>query len=644
MFSIKASLILLVLAVLFVCSSQAQINITIAEAEAANSSAKQWLRRQNVGRAGGVELLQPVTAKISSHYAGSGHTFPAEKCIDGDTEGPSKDGNLCHTHYGYPKSERAPWLAIDYGSAVTINKVEIFNREDGGGDRAKNVDVRVSNELPTSASQMFSGGSLLGRFAGPGTDGQHIIITGEAMSGRYVIVQMDNGVGVPLNLKEVRAFGAKGELLQPVTASMSSRFESLYEPAKCIDGDTITPSIKTNTGGGNMCHSRNERSPWLAIDYGARVNVQRVEIFNREDCCGDWARNVDVRVSNELPTSASEMFSGGSLLGHFAGPATNGQHIIITGETISGRYVIVQMDNSEDHPLNLREVKAFGVKGELSTTTIPPPSINNNGVELKPVSATLSSSVGSGVGWGVAANCIDGNLMTQCHSKNDRYPWIALDFGSTAAIQRVEIFNRADCSSCWQRTKNVEVLVSDVLPTSASQKFSGGSLLGTFPGPGTSGQHIKISGEWAYGRFVIVQMDNGDDPLNLQLVKAFGYPPTTPTSSTTVFTSKTTTTTTTTTPTSTAKPSDVSSEVPTTHVSKNNNNAGALLIGFISLSGVLLLLLILTVVYFVCRNRSRTNAAKTDINPVYGADYEADAAKENNRRVSNADNYDYMGE
>ena len=64
---------------------------------------------------------------------------------------------------------------------------------------------------------------------------------------------------------------------------------------------------------------------------GVTVSVNRVEIFNREDCCGDWTRNVDVRVSNELPTSASEMFSGGSLLGHFAGPATNGQHIIITG-------------------------------------------------------------------------------------------------------------------------------------------------------------------------------------------------------------------------------------------------------------------------------------------------------------------------
>ena len=33
------------------------------------------------------------------------------------------------------------------------------------------------------------------------------------MSGRYVIVQMDNDEGVPLNLREVMAFGEKGETL-----------------------------------------------------------------------------------------------------------------------------------------------------------------------------------------------------------------------------------------------------------------------------------------------------------------------------------------------------------------------------------------------------------------------------------------------
>ena len=33
------------------------------------------------------------------------------------------------------------------------------------------------------------------------------------MVGRYVIIQMDNGEGVPLNLKEVRAYGLQGARL-----------------------------------------------------------------------------------------------------------------------------------------------------------------------------------------------------------------------------------------------------------------------------------------------------------------------------------------------------------------------------------------------------------------------------------------------
>ena len=100
-----------------------------------------------------------------------------------------------------------------------------------------------------------------------------------------------------------------------------------FPAVKCIDGDTEGHSLVDR----NMCHTQNEPSPWLAIDYGTTVTVTKVEIFNREACCGESTKNVDVRVSNELPTSANEMFSGGSLLGHFAGPGKNGQHIIITG-------------------------------------------------------------------------------------------------------------------------------------------------------------------------------------------------------------------------------------------------------------------------------------------------------------------------
>merc|ERR1712037_803598 len=54
------------------------------------------------------------------------------------------------------------------------------------------------------------------------------------------------------------------------------------------------------------------------------------------------------------------MFTGGRLLGSFAGPAEKEQKISILGQRrLTGRFVIVQMDNGEDE-LNLKEVKAFG--------------------------------------------------------------------------------------------------------------------------------------------------------------------------------------------------------------------------------------------------------------------------------------------
>ena len=115
-----------------------------------------------------------------------------------------------------------------------------------------------------------------------------------------------------------------------MTATLSSTDNTDYGAEKCIDGDTDRPDVED--GVGLMCHTEEEPTPWIAIDYGTKVTVQRVEIFNRRECCGERTRNVHVRISNELPTSGSEMFSGGTLLGQFAGPGTDGQHIIISGQ------------------------------------------------------------------------------------------------------------------------------------------------------------------------------------------------------------------------------------------------------------------------------------------------------------------------
>ena len=119
--------------------------------------------------------------------------------------------------------------------------------------------------------------------------------------------------------------------LEPVTATLSSTWRTGYEAGNCIDGNTAPVSTLPH---GGICITNSEATPWIAIDYGTRVIVERVEIFNRVEVYGQRTRNVDVRISDELPTSGNQMFSGGTLLGYFAGPATNGQHIIISGQKL----------------------------------------------------------------------------------------------------------------------------------------------------------------------------------------------------------------------------------------------------------------------------------------------------------------------
>ena len=87
--------------------------------------------------------LKPVTATMSSTWR-SDDNLRAAKCIDGDTGGPDVGSapavDLCHTD-----GEPAPWLAIDFGTPVTVRRVELFNRIFCCAERTRNVEVRPSN-------------------------------------------------------------------------------------------------------------------------------------------------------------------------------------------------------------------------------------------------------------------------------------------------------------------------------------------------------------------------------------------------------------------------------------------------------------------------------------------------------------------
>ena len=145
----------------------------------------------------------------------STHTkYKAELCINGKDDGKDEDNknpDMCASN-----QDPVPWIALDFGEEmqVSVGKVVIVNRINCCHDRTKNLEVRLTNELPADGKSLFTGGQLLGTFDGPGTKGQKIEIEAEEqmLSGRYLLVQMDHteskgGKGDSLNLKEVTAFG-----------------------------------------------------------------------------------------------------------------------------------------------------------------------------------------------------------------------------------------------------------------------------------------------------------------------------------------------------------------------------------------------------------------------------------------------------
>ena len=78
--------------------------------------------------------------------------------------------------------------------------------------------------------------------------------------------------------------------LAPLGVVTSRRLEE-NPPELCADSNSTT-----------FCVVGKAQYPWIALHLGLKARISRVEIKNREDCCGDKLRNIEVRVTNTLPT------------------------------------------------------------------------------------------------------------------------------------------------------------------------------------------------------------------------------------------------------------------------------------------------------------------------------------------------------
>ena len=82
-----------------------------------------------------------------------------------------------------------------------------------------------------------------------------------------------------------------------------------------------------------------------------------------------------------------------------------------------------------------------------------------------------------------------------CRTNTVKAPWLVIDYGGEAnmTVDGLLLYNSCYDSCHQERTMNVEIWLADKIPTlEGAKKFSRSKLLGTFTGPGNSGEQIEI--------------------------------------------------------------------------------------------------------------------------------------------------------
>ncbi len=122
-----------------------------------------------------------------------------------------------------------------------------------------------------------------------------------------------------------------------------------YGPLVAIDG-----LVQNNN---NVFISKNEKKPWIQLDFGRQVQVHSVEVTNRKDSSGERFKNVRFHVSDYAATGNGEDI--GENCAKFIGPSSTGAVETITCDRPKwGRYLSIQLKDTQYLQINEIKVKS----------------------------------------------------------------------------------------------------------------------------------------------------------------------------------------------------------------------------------------------------------------------------------------------
>lgn len=125
--------------------------------------------------------------------------------------------------------------------------------------------------------------------------------------------------------------------------------------ARAVDGSTAGAA-------GAIALTASEARPWWQVDLGASSEVDRVQIWNRTDCCGGKLANFHVFLSPTDMTGRTldALLADGTVVKRSVGASVVTDQITLPVQA-SGRWLRVQLAGTDE--LGLAEVEVFGVGG-----------------------------------------------------------------------------------------------------------------------------------------------------------------------------------------------------------------------------------------------------------------------------------------
>ena len=192
--------------------------------------------------------------------------------------------------YGFHTYDQVnPWWQVDLEIDMVIEKVIVFNRQDCCAERARTLQVLISKDGYNFQNVYTHDGTVFGGV----NQGQPLIIPMNYKGARFVRLQLNEKNA--LHLDEVEVYGAPLQnenlaLGKPASQSSRSQWSKPNDAQGAVDG------IKNGSYG---FHTNEQVNPWWQVDLGANAVIEKILVFNRQDCCADRAQTAQVLISKD---------------------------------------------------------------------------------------------------------------------------------------------------------------------------------------------------------------------------------------------------------------------------------------------------------------------------------------------------------